>query len=158
MVEITPHADQTMRESPAEPVSLTTPDGETKMPEPMMVPMIIPTPLKRVMLRLSSIFSPLAGATSVGLSAGGAGTREVDGEAGRSSMRPAGSGSASAAGGEEEQWKEEKSAKCETFPAVWEFFCPLEFESSNYLWIFGMHIETGKEPVKNWFLKNVTYP
>ncbi|TNN87736.1 hypothetical protein EYF80_002083 [Liparis tanakae] len=73
MVEITPQADQTIRESPAEPVSLTTPVGVTKMPEPMMVPMIIPTPLKRVMLRLSTIFSPLAG-RSVGLVAVGAGT------------------------------------------------------------------------------------
>lgn len=100
MVEITPQADHTIRESPAEPVSLTTPVGVTKMPEPMMVPMIIPTPLKRVMLRLSTIFSPLAGEPSVGLVAVGAGTMGVEGDAGCSTIRPSWSGSASAAGGE----------------------------------------------------------
>lgn len=89
MVEITPQADQTIRESPAEPVSLTTPVGVTKIPEPMMVPMIIPTPFKRVMLRLSTIFSPLAGDPSAGLV--GAGTMGVDGDDGCSTVRPSGS-------------------------------------------------------------------
>lgn len=100
MVEITPQTDQTIRESPAEPVSLITPVGVTKIPEPMMVPMIIPTPLKRVMLRLSSIFSPLAGELPVGLVAVAAGTMGVVGDVGCSTIRPSCSGSASAAGGE----------------------------------------------------------
>lgn len=91
MVEIIPQADQTIRESPAEPVSLTTPVGVTKMPEPMMVPMIIPTPLKRVMLRLSTIFSPLAGEPSAGLV--DAGTMGVVGDDGSSTVRPSLSGS-----------------------------------------------------------------
>lgn len=100
MVEINPQALQMTRESPAEPVSLTTPVGVTKMPEPMMVPMIIPTPLRRVMLRLSTIFSPLAGEPSVGLFAVEVGTMGVDGDAGCSTISPSWSGSASAAGGE----------------------------------------------------------
>lgn len=99
MVDTTPQVDQMMRESPAEPVSLITPVGVTKMPEPIMVPMIIPTPLKRVMLRLSSIFSALAGEPSVGLLAVGAETMGVDGEAGCSTIRPSWSGSATAAEG-----------------------------------------------------------
>lgn len=97
MVEITPQADQTIKESPADPVSLTTPVGVTKMPEPMIVPMIIPTPLKRVMLRFSTIFSPLAGESLVGLVAVGTGVKGVVGEAGCSTIRS--SRSASAAGG-----------------------------------------------------------
>lgn len=100
MVETTPQTDQMIKESPADPVSLTTPVGVTKIPEPMMVPMIIPTPLKRVMLRFSSIFSPLAGEPLVGLVAVGAGAMGVDGDAGCSTTRPSWSGSASAAGGE----------------------------------------------------------
>lgn len=100
MVETTPQADQMIKESPADPVSLTTPVGVTKMPEPMMVPMIIPTPLKRVMLRFSTIFSPLAGESLVGLVAVGAGAMGVDGDAGCSTIRLSWSASASAAGGE----------------------------------------------------------
>lgn len=61
MVEMTPHADHTTSERPAEPVSFTTPVGLTKMPEPMIVPIIMPTPLMRVMLRLSTTFSALVG-------------------------------------------------------------------------------------------------
>lgn len=96
MVDITPQADQTIKESPAEPVSLTTPVGVTKMPEPMIVPMIIPTPLNRVMLRLSSIFSPLAGEPLVGLAAVASGAKGVEGDAARSTIRPSWSGSTSA--------------------------------------------------------------
>lgn len=103
MVEITPQADQTTRESPAEPVSLTTPVGVTKIPEPMMVPMIIPTPFNRVMLRLSSIFSPLLGESSVGLVEAGAGPVEVDGDAGCCTIRPSRSGSTSAERGRQTQ-------------------------------------------------------
>lgn len=100
MVDITPQADQTIRESPAEPVSLTTPVGVMKMPEPMMVPIIIPTPLKRVMLRLSSIFSPLPGRLLVEPVAAGGEPTGSDGDAGCSTMRPSCSGSAPVAGGE----------------------------------------------------------
>lgn len=98
MVEITPQADHTIRERPAEPVSLITPVGVTKMPEPMMVPMIIPTPLKRVMLRLRTIFSPLAGEPWVGVFAGEVRATGVDGDPGSSVISPSWSASAPAAG------------------------------------------------------------
>lgn len=113
MVEITPQTDHTMRDSPAEPVSLTTPVGVTKMPEPMMVPMIMPMPFMRVMLRLSSTFSPLAGAPPVGLAASAARTMGVDGDDGCSTIRPSRSGSASAAG-QRTQWqmRQEKFHTC----------------------------------------------
>lgn len=99
-MDITPQTDQMIKESPAEPVSFITPVGVTKMPEPMMVPMIIPTPLRRVMLRLSSIFSPLPVGLSAGLLSVGVGTREVDGQAAYSTTTPSWSGSASAGGKE----------------------------------------------------------
>ena len=39
-----PHTHHTMRERPMDPASINTPLGLTKMPEPMMMPMIMATP------------------------------------------------------------------------------------------------------------------
>jgi hypothetical protein len=56
-MEKTPDATHTMRERFTEPVFRRTPVGDTKMPEPMMLPTITVTPFKRLIFAFRQISS-----------------------------------------------------------------------------------------------------
>lgn len=69
-MEKIPETVHTMRLTLTLPVCLSTPDGDTKMPEPMMLPTMTVTPLMSVIFGLRVISSSFLGSSSMAAAGG----------------------------------------------------------------------------------------